>query len=234
MPLFHGDCLEVIPTLINNSINFILVDPPYGIPTNTITCSNGQAIKSGKGMWDICSREWNEKWIKLCRDVLSDIGTICVFCSMHNVFEIGDILKHLNFKILNVITWEKPNPPPNLACRCFTHSTEFIIWAAKNSKSKYLFNYSQMKAVTGKQMKDVWTFTAPKKSEKTFGSHPTQKPEAIIERLILACTNENDTVLDPMCGSGTTGVVCKRLNRIFIGIEKDEKFYEISKNRIGI
>ena len=154
--------------------------------------------------------------------------------TFHVIYSIGYAMQQLNMKILNNITWQKPNPPPNLACRYFTHSTETIIWAAKNLKSKHKFNYKLMKEINNdKQMKDVWVMTAPGKSEKTYDKHPTQKPIALLDRLILAVTNEGDLVLDAFNGSGTTGVSCIRTNREYIGIEIDKKFIELSKKRFS-
>jgi site-specific DNA-methyltransferase (adenine-specific) len=126
----------------------------------------------------------------------------------------------------------KPNPPPNLSCRYFTHSTETVLWAARGAKSKHLFNYKAMKAVTGKQMKTVWKMSSPAKDEKSFGKHPTQKPIALVERCILASTNPGDLVLDPFLGGGTTAIACIRNGRKCVGIELDEKHFELAKKRI--
>ena len=142
-------------------------------------------------------------------------------------------MQELGFKILNLVTWEKPNPPPNLACRYFTHSTEQIIWAAKNEKSKHIFNYADMKTENGgKQMKTVWRFPAPSKAEKSRGSHPTQKPLALVSRCLLASSSPGDVVLDPFCGSGTTGVAAVSFGRRFIGIEKDAAYRQLSQERL--
>ena len=136
-------------------------------------------------------------------------------------------------KFLNNIVWEKPNPPPNLSCRYFTHSTETVLWIRKGKKSKHTFDYDLMKKTNnGKQMKDVWTIGRPKKIEKEFGKHPTQKPEEIIERMILSSTKENDLILDMFNGVGTTGVVSIRNNRKYIGIELEKDYFNISKKRI--
>ena len=141
-------------------------------------------------------------------------------------------LEQEGYKIINNITWVKSNPPPNLACKCFTHSTETILWAKKENE-KYLFNYEHMKELNGgKQMKDVWTGSLTKPSEKKQGKHPTQKPEYILEKIILASTKENDLILDPFCGSGTTGVVAKKHNRKFIGFDNVEEYLEITKRRL--
>lgn len=138
-------------------------------------------------------------------------------------------------KMLNQVTWQKPNPPPNLACRYFTHSTETILWAAKNQKSKHRFNYADMKRANGgKQMKDVWTFTAPKAGEKSLGKHPTQKPLALLERVLLAATNPGDFVMDPFMGSGTTGVACAKLDRRCVGIESDELHARLASSRLQV
>jgi site-specific DNA-methyltransferase (adenine-specific) len=142
-------------------------------------------------------------------------------------------MQELGFKLLNLITWEKPNPPPNLSCRYFTHSTEMVIWAATNSDSKHVFHYADMREENdGKQMKTVWTFKAPSKAEKSYGNHPTQKPLALVSRCLRASTSLGDLVLDPFCGSGTTGVAAVSLGRRFIGIEKDSAYRQLSQDRI--
>jgi len=155
--------------------------------------------------------------------------------TFHIIYSIGYAMQQLDMKILNNITWEKPNPPPNLACRYFTHSTETILWAAKNLKSKHFFNYKHMKFLNNnKQMKDVWRLTAPKKEEKKIGKHPTQKPLELLNRILLATTKERDFVLDPFTGSGTTGLACKLNNRDFLGIEIDKNFVSLSRKRINL
>ncbi len=149
-------------------------------------------------------------------------------------YSIGMALEQEGFKIINNITWQKTNPPPNLACRCFTHSTETILWAKKNDKkARHLFNYQVMKDMNGgKQMKDVWTGSLTKASEKREGKHPTQKPEYLLERIILASTEAGQVVLDPFCGSGTTGVVALRYGRKFIGIDNCEEYLQITQKRL--
>jgi len=156
-----------------------------------------------------------------------------VTATHHTLFSIGSVMQELGFKILNLITWEKPNPPPNLSCRYFTHSAEMLIWAAVNGKSKHRFNYTDMKAENGgKQMKTVWRFPTPSKTEKLLGGHPTQKPVALVRRCLLASSNAGDVVLDPFTGSGTTGVACATTGRRFIGIENDPEYRQLSKERI--
>jgi len=143
-------------------------------------------------------------------------------------------MQQLGYKILNDITWEKPNPPPNLSCRYFTHSTETVIWAAKNEKSKHTFNYPHMRQINGgKQMKSVWRFTAPASDEKTHGKHPTQKPLSLVERCLLASTNPGDLVLDPFIGSGTTAVAAVHTERKCVGIEMNTIYLDLAVMRIG-
>lgn len=237
--LFLGDCFELIKKIKSESINMIFADPPYFLSNNGITCKSGKMVSVNKGLWDEGKtvdekHKFNRKWIRLCKRILKNNGTIWISGTLHNIYSIGMALEQEGFKILNNITWQKTNPPPNLACRCFTHSTETIIWAKKNDKKAiHLFNYAHMKKLNGgKQMKDVWEGSLTKPSEKTEGSHPTQKPEYLLERIIMASTNENDIILDPFCGSGTTGVVAKKNNRYFIGIDNNEDYLEITKRRI--
>ena len=159
-------------------------------------------------------------------------ATIWISGTHHNIFSIGQILTELEFKILNVITWQKTNPPPNFSCRFFTHSAEQIIWARKKEKVPHYYNYDLMKEINGdKQMKDIWPFPAIAKWEKSCGKHPTQKPLSVLNRVILASTKENDWVLDPFTGSSTTGIAASLNNRKFLGIDLDEKFLNISKKR---
>ena len=228
--LYHGNSLELLDAIAarypEGRFDAIFADPPYFLSNGGITCHAGKMVKVDKGDWDKSqgpdvNHEFNREWLQRCQRVLKPNGTIWISGTHHVIFSIGFALQQLGFKILNDIAWEKPNPPPNLSCRYFTHSTETILWAAKNEKSKHIFNYRAMKAVTGKQMKTVWTMPAPARSEKTLGKHPTQKPLAIIERCLLASTHEGDWVFDPFLGSGTTAIACVRLKRNFVGIELD-------------
>lgn len=237
--LINGDAFEILPRIKDKTIDMIFLDPPYFLSNNGITCSNGKQASVNKGKWDENFNfeqkvEFNKKWMIEAKRILKDTGTIWISGTYHNIYIIGYLLEQLGFKILNNITWEKRNPPPNLACRCFTHSTETIIWAKKNLKrNKHTFNYSLMKEMNnGKQMKDVFVGSLTPKSEKQYGKHPTQKPEYLLEKIILASTNKGDLVCDFMAGSFTTGVVCKKLNRKFIGIEKEKEFYEIGMKRM--
>jgi site-specific DNA-methyltransferase (adenine-specific) len=170
--------------------------------------------------------------LKLVREKLKDNGTIWISGTYHNIFSIGQLLQELDFKILNVITWEKNNPPPNFSCRFFTHSAELIIWARKKEKVPHYYNYELMKQLNGdKQMKDVWKLPAIARWEKSCGKHPTQKPLAVLTRLILASTKPNAWILDPFAGSSTTGIAANLLGRRYLGIDMETEFLEISKNR---
>ena len=190
-----------------------------------------------KGDWDKGGSpesimEFNRKWLYLCREKLKDNGTIWISGTHHNIFSIANVLTELGYKILNVITWAKTNPPPNISCRFFTYSTEFIIWARKCPKVPHKYNYELMKAINdGKQMTDVWRLPAIGRWEKSCGKHPTQKPLALLMRIILASTDENDWILDPFAGSSTTGVSASLCGRRFLGIEQEESFASLSRSR---
>ena len=240
--LIHGNCFEVMDELHESRgefLDFIFADPPYFLSNGGITCQNGKMVKVDKGDWDKSkgadlNHEFNVEWLQRCQKILKPNGTMMVSGTFHAIFSVGFAMQQLNMKLLNNITWEKPNPPPNLACRYFTHSTETIIWAAKHLKSKHKFNYELMrKSNNNKQMKDVWQFTSPKKNEKKYGKHPTQKPLDLLTRIILSSTEEEDIVLDPFNGSGTTGVVCAINNRKYIGIELEQNYIDLTKKRIG-
>ena len=255
--VIKGDCFTTMDKMIKEGKKFdmIFADPPYFLSNGGITCQSGKMVKVDKGDWDESqgpelNHEFNSEWIRRCKDLLADHGTLWVSGTMHIIYSVGFAMQELEMKILNNVTWRKPNPPPHLAGRYFTHSTETLLWARKSEKSKHKFNYLDMKKENGgKQMKDVWefaddretlaehqlwTFTAPKKSEKSEGKHPTQKPLVLLDRIIRASTTEGDTILDPFLGSGTTSVAAMLLKRNSIGIEQDEKFCELSKKRIKL
>lgn len=236
--LINDDTFEALKKFKTKTIDMIFADPPYFLSSNGITCSGGKMVSVNKGEWDKSiniqqKHEFNKKWIKECYRVLKDNGTIWISGTLHNIYSIGMALEEEGFKIINNITWQKTNPPPNLACKTFTHSTETILWARKDlPKVKYKFNYELMKELNNnKQMKDVWTTSLTKSSEKRQGKHPTQKPLEILEKIILASTNENDIILDPFCGSSTTGIASIKLNRKYIGIDNVTDYLELSIRR---
>ena len=235
--LYCDDCMKRLSKLPAGSVDLIFADPPYFLSNNGITCKSGRMVSVNKADWDKNDslqgiHNFNRKWIRRCYRVLKDTGSIFISGTFHNIYSIGMALQQEGFTIVNNITWQKLNPPPNLACKCFTHSTETVIWAVKNKK-KYFFNYQLMKSINGdKQMKDVWSGTLTPQREKVYGKHPTQKPEYLLERIILAASKEGDTVLDPFTGSSTTGVVAIRNNRKFIGIDNEPEYIFISERRL--
>lgn len=236
--LLHGDALLLLKKIEPQSIDMIFADPPYFLSGDGITCSGGKMVSVNKGKWDekISIKEkhqFNKKWIRECKKVLKDDGTIWISGTMHNIYSIGMALEEEGFKIINNITWKKLNPPPNISCRAFGHSTETVLWAKKDiSKAKHKFNYEVMKKLNNnKQMKDVWETSLTKPSEKKCGKHPTQKPIELLEKIILSSTDENDLILDPFNGSGTTGIVANRLKRKYIGIEKEKEYLDLTIRR---
>lgn len=234
--LLHGDCCRLLGEF-NFKFNCIFADPPYFLSNGGISVQNGQIVCVDKGDWDkgmtpLKMMEFNMEWINLCREKLKDNGTIWISGTYHNIFSVANCLTELGFKILNVVTWVKTNPPPNISCRYFTYSTEFVIWARKSEKKPHYFNYDLMKQLNdSKQMTDVWRLPAIAPWEKSCGKHPTQKPLALLSRIILASTKSGEWVLDPFCGSSTTGIAANLLGRRFLGIDKEEEFLKISKNR---
>ena len=215
----------------------IFADPPYFLSNGGISVQSGKQVSVNKGDWDKSQgfekdNEFNYKWLFLCREKLKENGTIWISGTYHNIFSVAQMLNELDFRILNCITWAKTNPPPNLSCKFFTHSTEFILWARKNKKVTHYYNYELMKDINGgTQMRDLWSLPAIAKWEKSCGKHPTQKPLPLLARIILASTKENDWVLDPFTGSSTTGIAASLLNRRFLGLDKEDDFLKISKNR---
>ena len=215
----------------------IFADPPYFLSNDGISVQSGKMVSVNKGDWDKSQgfekdNEFNYKWLKACQNHLTDNGSIWISGTFHNIFSVAQMLTELGFKILNCITWAKTNPPPNLSCRYFTHSTEFILWARKSKKSSHYYNYDLMKQINGgTQMRDVWNLPAIAPWEKSCGKHPTQKPLALLTRIILASTQKNAWVLDPFTGSSTTGIAANLADRRFLGIDREEEFLTISKNR---
>ena len=234
--LLHGDSNELLPQF-EHKFDMVFADPPYFLSNGGLSIQSGRIVSVNKGDWDKSQgfdfiNNYNRKWLTVVRDKMKDNGTIWISGTMHNIFSIGQILTELDFKILNIVTWEKSNPPPNFSCRYFTHSTEQIIWARKSKNVPHYYNYELMKALNDdKQMKDVWKLPAIAPWEKSCGKHPTQKPLAVLTRIILASTQPNAWILDPFAGSSTTGIAANLLNRRYLGIDLETDFLEISKNR---
>ena len=235
--LYQGDSMQVIEQLPDNSIDAIFADPPYFLSNGGISVQSGKQVCVDKGDWDKGGTpehiyQFNMQWLSLCRPKLKDNGTIWISGTHHNIFVVQRCLQELGYKILNVITWQKSDPPPNLSCKYFNFSTELVIWARKHEKKTHKFNYETMKQLNGgSQMTDVWRIPAVGMWEKTCGKHPTQKALRLLYRIILASTNEEDTILDPFAGSSTTGIAANLLGRKFIGIEQDQTFIKLSQRR---
>ena len=235
-----GDALGELTKISDGSIDLVFADPPYNMSKK-----KGLGWKYSKHItmqeqWDMFSKDeyfkFNQKWIKEALRVLKHGGSLWICGSFHNIYQVGFILQHIeDVKINNSIVWFKPNAQPNITCRMFTESTEHLIWASKNGNGKkWTFNYETMKKMNnGKQMRNVWEIPLTPKKEKWAGEHPTQKPMELLRRVILSCTNEGNTVLDPFVGSGTTSVVAKMLNRNSIGIEKEKRYLKISDKRLN-
>ena len=212
-------------------------DPPYFLSNGGISVQSGKIVSVNKGKWDEGGtldsvNDFNLRWVELCRDKLKENGSIWVSGTYHNIFSVATALQQLGFKILNVITWAKTNPPPNISCRFFTHSTEFVIWARKSKTKPHYYNYELMKLLNGgKQMTDVWHLPAIARWEKSCGKHPTQKPLSLLVRIILASTESSSWILDPFAGSSTTGIAASLTGRRFLGIEQSNDFLAISRAR---
>ena len=240
--LYQGDCNEILKKF-KGQFDLIFADPPYFLSNDGLSIQSGKIVSVNKGQWDKGENideidTFNMRWITNAKEALKPTGSIMISGTYHNIFSLGRILQKLDFKILNIITWQKTNPPPNFSCRYLTHSTEQIIWARKSHKHKHIFNYEILKKLNGdKQMRDVWSFPAIAPWEKANGKHPTQKPLSLLVRLILMASNEDSLICDPFSGSSTTGIAANLLHRKFIGIEQESEFIQISiarKNELDL
>lgn len=234
--LIQGDCVETL-SKFKFGFDMVFADPPYFLSGGGISYQSGKVVCVDKGDWDkpVTSEEldaFNLRWLTAVREHMKDNATIWISGTHHNIFSVQQQLLKLGFKVLNIITWAKTNPPPNISCRYFTFSTEFIIWARKSPKVPHYFNYALMKKLNGdKQMTDVWQLPSIGKWEKSCGKHPTQKPLGVLARIIQASSEPNSWILDPFSGSGTTGIAANLLGRNYLGLEKDKDFLLMSKKR---
>lgn len=249
--IYHGDCIDVMATEIeDNSINLIYADPPYNISGKSLTLINnktGGPFHSINEKWDIWTSDdylnFTEKWIKESMRVLKPNGSLYISCNYRNIGEIIMSAEKLEFKFNNIITWYKTNAMPNITKRTFTHSTEYVCWFVKGKN--WIFNYEKLKELNTqktregklKQMRDFIEIPLVQGKERIKGingraAHPAQKPEKLLEIIISASSNVGDIVMDPFFGTGTTGVVAKRLNRKWIGIESNEEYIDIAQKRI--
>ena len=243
--LYQGDAVNLLKKVKENSVDMIFADPPYNLSNGGFSVQAGKRIDVHKGDWDksagpLKDFDFHLSWISACRRVLKPEGTIWISGTYHSIYQCGFALQKEGFRILNDIAWHKPNAPPNIGCRCFSASHESLIWACKDKKATHTFNYLDMKQSAwkgdfikqpGKQMRSVWMINTAGLSEKKTGRHPTQKPLALLDRIILASTKEGDLVLDPFTGSSTTGISAYRLKRFFIGIDKERSYLELSVER---
>ncbi|HYN83747.1 MAG TPA: DNA methyltransferase [Pyrinomonadaceae bacterium] len=236
--LYRGDALDLLRRARSDLFDLIFADPPYFLSNDGITCQAGRMVSVNKGVWDKAEtfeavHAFNLAWLRECHRLLKPSGTIWVTGTAHNIYSVGYAMQTLGYKILNDIAWHKVNPPPNLSCRYFTHATETILWARREPKGRHTFNYEEMKRANGnKQMQSLWHIKPPAAREKRYGKHPTQKPEALLERIVRASSNPRDLVLDPFCGSGTAGVACARHGRRFVGIDLVASYLELAVARL--
>lgn len=258
--LYNGDCLEILKQFPENHFDMIFADPPYFLSGGSFTCQNGKMVSVKKGDWDLGNglKEnfgFHRAWINACRRVLKPNGSIWLSGTYHSIYQCGLALQTAGFHILNDVAWFKPNASPNLSCRFLTASHETLIWARKDKKAKHTFNYktmvdwdnnykknfkcekcggatfNELLHDKGKQMRSVWAINTPQKIEKKFGKHPTQKPEELLKRIVLASTNRNDLILDPFTGSSTTGLASYLFGRRFIGIDREKNYLDLSIKR---
>jgi len=253
--LYSADSIDFLNKNVKeNSVDMIFADPPYFLSSGSFTCQNGKMVSVKKGNWDLSNGfkkdfDFHNEWIKACHRVLRPGGTIWISGTYHSIYQCGLALQINKFHILNDIAWFKQNASPNLSCRFFTASHETLIWARKEGvnpktkkilKTKHIFNYNLMKRgdwiedflkKPGLQMRSVWSIGTPRREEKKFGKHPTQKPIDLLKRIVLASTKEGDLVLDPFTGSSTTGLATYFYKRKFIGVDNNKQYLELSKKR---
>ncbi len=243
--LYNADCLSILKQLPENSVDMIFADPPYNLSNGGFTVHAGKRVNVHKGDWDVSQGlkkdfEFHIEWIRACRRVLKPEGTLWISGTYHSIYSCGFAVQVEKFHILNDITWFKPNGSPNLSGRYFTASHETLIWARKEKNAKHHSEYKLMKEGAwpedamkkpGLQMRSVWSLPTPKKEEKKFGKHPTQKPLDLLRRVVLASTKPGDIVLDPFTGSSTTGIAAAMYGRKFIGIDKDASYLDLSVKR---
>jgi site-specific DNA-methyltransferase (adenine-specific) len=244
--LYHYDSLEIMSSFPDNVLDMIFADPPYMLSNNGVTCQNGQMVSVNKGEWDKSAGfqndlNFHEAWIGECRRVLKPEGTIWISGTYHSIYQCGFLLQKLDFHLLNDIAWYKPNASPNLSCRFFTASHETILWARKDRNARHYFNYEAMKNGSfpednmkkpDSQMRSVWSIPTTSPKEKEFGKHPTQKPLALLKRVILASTQPGDIIFDPFNGAGTSGIAATVVgNRKYIGCDLNKEYIDLTIKR---
>ncbi|URD61707.1 site-specific DNA-methyltransferase [Sphingomonas sp. KRR8] len=243
--LIHGDCIDELRKLPAKSVDMIFADPPYNLQLGgDLFRPEGGRVDAVDNAWDQFSSfgaydAFTRAWLTEARRVLKDDGSMWVIGSYHNIFRVGTALQDLGYWVLNDIVWRKANPMPNFRGTRFTNAHETLIWCAKDANAKYTFNYRAMKALNDDlQMRSDWLLPICSGSERLkdddgHKAHPTQKPESLLYRVMLACTKPGDTVLDPFFGTGTTGAVARRLGRKWIGIEREDSYVAVARERIA-
>ena len=245
--LYLGDTIEILNQFESEEFDLIFADPPYFLSNDGITCQSGKMVSVNKGSWDKSMGfeedvKFINDWLKACRRVLKENGSIWISGTLHAIYKVGYLLEKNGYDIINDIVWYKPNAPPNLSCKYFTHSHEILLWARKSDKSRHTFNYEKMKFWNNpkdklknkdKQMRSVWSIPLLSKAEKEFGKHPTQKPIELLNRIVNSSSSEGDWILDPFIGSGTTGIVSNALNRKFIGIDNNKEYLDLAIKRFN-
>jgi len=242
--IFLGNSLDILKKIPDKSIDLVFADPPYNLQlSDTLYRPDQTTVEAVTNDWDKFDTyssydQFSIEWLKECKRVLKDNGALWVIGSYHNILRIGNCIQNLGYWILNDIIWHKTNPMPNFRGTRFTNAHETLLWCATSRNAKYTFNYQNLKKLNeGKQMRSDWYIPICSgkerlRKENNKRSHPTQKPEALLYRVILASTNKNDLILDPFLGSGTTAVVAKKLQRNFIGIEQNPQYIALAKKRL--
>ena len=243
--ILMGDCIAQMARLPDKSVDMIFADPPYNLQLGgDLFRPEGSRVDAVDDDWDkfdslTAYDDFTREWLAEGRRILKDNGTIWVIGSYHNIFRVGALLQDAEFWILNDVIWRKANPMPNFRGTRFTNAHETLIWCAKDEKARYTFNYRAMKALNDDlQMRSDWVLPICSGQERVKGedgvkAHPTQKPESLLYRILLACTKPGDVVLDPFFGTGTTGAVARRLGRRWIGIEREPSYVNVAKQRIA-
>ncbi len=243
--ILQGDCVTEMARLPDKSVDMIFADPPYNLQLGgDLFRPEGSRVDAVDDEWDkfeslTAYDNFTRDWLDQARRILKDDGTIWVIGSYHNIYRVGTLLQDADFWILNDIVWRKTNPMPNFRGTRFTNAHETLIWCSKSEKARYTFNYRAMKALNDDlQMRSDWVLPICAGAERVKGddggkAHPTQKPEALLYRILLACTKPGDVVLDPFFGTGTTGAVARRLGRRWIGIERETAYVKVAHERIA-
>lgn len=243
--ILQGNSLDVLKKIPDKSIDLVFADPPYNLQlSDTLYRPDQTTVEAVTNDWDRFDTyasydKFSLTWLKECKRVLKDNGALWVIGSYHNILRLGSCIQNLGYWILNDIIWQKTNPMPNFRGTRFTNAHETLLWCATSRNAKYTFNYQNLKELNeGKQMRSDWHIPICSGKERlrkdnNQRSHPTQKPEALLYRIILASTNKNDLILDPFLGSGTTAVVAKKLQRSFIGIEQDPEYIALARKRLS-